>query len=65
MNTQLLGLELSLALSELARQGVEPVVVQTRAPRRPGEEGVLRVVYASQDGSHLTVSRFLDPLSEA
>ena len=46
MNTQLLGLELSLALSELARQGVEPVVVQTRSPRRTGEEGVLRVVYA-------------------
>lgn len=65
MNTQLLGLEFSLALSELARQGVEPVVVQTRSPRRTGEEGVLRVVYASQDGKKLTVCRFVDPLSEA
>ena len=51
MNTQLLGLELSL--------------VQTRSPRRTGEEGVLRVVYASQDGKKLTVCRFVDPLSEA
>lgn len=65
MMTRLLGLELSLALAMLERQGITPTVVQTRSPRRKGEEGTLRVVHASDDARQLTVCRFLDPLDDS
>lgn len=65
MRDDLLGLELHCALEVLGREGVSPDVVQTSAPRRTEEtRGVLRVVGASDDGTHLTVARFLDPIAD-
>lgn len=65
MRDDLLGLELHCALEVLRREGVSPDVVQTSAPRRTEEtRGVLRVVGASDDGAHLTVARFLDPIAD-
>ena len=65
MRTDVLGLELDRALAALAREGIEPQVTLTSAPRRREETGgVLRVVYASGDGRQLTVARFLDPVEE-
>ena len=64
MRLNLLGLTLDEARALLAQEGVCPQVCVTSAPRRQGEtRGVLRVVYASQNGARLTVARFLDPLS--
>ena len=64
MRLDLLGLDLEAARAVLSQEGVYPQVCVTSAPRRQGEtRGVLRVVYASQDGARLTVARFLDPLS--
>ena len=64
MRLDLLGLDLEAARAVLSQEGVCPQVCVTSAPRRQGEtRGVLRVVYASQDGARLTVARFLDPLS--
>lgn len=64
MRTRLLGLPLDGALALLREAGIEPQVVATKAPRRDGEAGALRVVSAAQDGSRLIVSRFLDPLAD-
>ena len=65
MREGVLGLELDRALSVLAHEGIEPQVTLTYAPRRRDEtRGVLRVVYASDDGRQLTVSRFLDPIAD-
>ena len=64
MRTELLGLALSDALALLQREGIRPQVRVTSAPRRENaQDGTLRVVYASDDGGHLTVSSFLSPLS--
>ena len=64
MRLDLLGLDLEAARAVLSQEGVCPQVCVTSAPRRQGEtRGVLRVVYASQNGARLTVARFLDPLS--
>ncbi|MBQ4264627.1 MAG: hypothetical protein IJB85_03860 [Clostridia bacterium] len=66
MRIDLLGLELDRALVVLADEGITPRVVTTCAPRRREEIcGVLRVVYASDDGERLTVSRFLDPIADS
>ena len=65
MRSDVLGLELDRALSILAQEGVNPEVCITHAPRRRDEtRGVLRVVFASDSGERLTVSRFLDPIAE-
>ena len=62
MREDLLGLDLAKAQAILAGEGVVPAVTVTRAPKRAQrEDGVLRVVYASDDGASLTVSAFLDP----
>ena len=65
MRTELLGLELTHARGILAKEGVEPEVTVTAAPKRTDREGVLRVVYAADDGRKLIVSRFVDPLEDA
>lgn len=63
MRLDLLGLDLEAARAVLSQEGVCPQVCVTSAPRRQEEtRGVLRVVHASDDGTRLTVSRFLDPL---
>ena len=62
MRTDLLGLELSRAQELLRAEGVRPDVTVTRAPKRAQDEGVLRVVYASDGGERLTASPFLEPL---
>ena len=64
MRTDLLGLPLGLALERLNAEGVTAQVQETCAPRRREEtKGELRVVYASDDGVSLIVSRFLDPIA--
>ena len=63
MRIDILGLELNRALSVLEQEGIVPQVTVTHAPRRKEEtDGVLRVVYADDSGSRVTVSRFLDPI---
>ena len=63
MRLDLLGLDLEAARAVLSQEGVCPQVCVTSAPRRQEEtRGVLRVVYAAQNGARLTVARFLDPL---
>ena len=65
MRDDLLGLPLERALDVLRAEGVSASVTQTRAPKRADEtRGVLRVVYASDDGERLTVARFLDPIAD-
>lgn len=65
MRLNLLGLELQSAMALLRAEGVEPQVTETSAPRRTQETGgVLRVVYASDDGTRLTAARFMNPLGE-
>ena len=62
MREDLLGLALDEALRLLDEQGIAARVTLTAAPRRAGtQEGVLRVVYASE-GGELTAARFLEPL---
>ena len=62
MREDLLGLPLDEATRLLKAQGITPRVTLTAAPRRAGaQEGVLRVVYASE-GGELTAARFLEPL---
>lgn len=65
MRTELLGLALSDAQALLLAEGITPQVRITSAPRREGaSDGTLRVVYASDDGSEITASSFLSPLTE-
>ena len=65
MRLKLLGLELEAARALLADEGICPQVRVTSAPRRTEEaRGTFRVVHASEDGTQLTVARFLDPLDE-
>ena len=65
MRDDLMGLELESALDALHSEGIEPQVTLTSAPKRREETGgVLRIVYASDDGRRLTVSRFLDPIAD-
>ena len=65
MRIDLLGLQLDAAKAVLAGEGISPVITVTHAPKRADEtRGILRVVYASDDGAALTVARFLDPLAE-
>ena len=63
MRTDLLGLELPRALELLRAEGLQPDITVTHAPRRARDEGVLRVVYASDGGERLTASPFLEPLT--
>ena len=65
MRTELLGLELTNALKMLSGEGVQPQVTVTAAPKKAEREGVLRVVFASDDGTRLIVSRFVDPVAAA
>ena len=66
MRADLLGLPLEHALAVLEREGITPQVTVTNAPRRANEtRGMLRVVYASDNGMRLTAARFLDPIQEA
>ena len=63
MRLNLLGLTLDEARALLTQEGVCPQVRVTSAPRRTEEaRGTFRVVHASEDGTQLTVARFLDPL---
>ena len=63
MREDLLGLELERARAVLAREGIQPRVILTSAPRRaPG--GVLRVIHAADDGSVLTAAGFFDPVAD-
>lgn len=63
MRQELLGLELEHALAILEKEGITPTVTLTSAPKRAQESGgVLRVVYASDDGASLTAARFMDPI---
>ena len=65
MRKDLLGLSLDCALDALRKEGSEPHITITNAPRRANEtQGMLRIVYASDDGTKLTVARFLDPIAE-
>ena len=64
MREDLLVLELPHAQAILAREGIVPAVTRTSTPRRaPREGGVLRVVYASDDGMSLTAADFVDPVA--
>ena len=64
MRESLLGLRLSDAVETLRREGIDPQVTLTAAPRRrEAQEGELRVVYASDDGRRLTAARFLNPIA--
>ncbi len=65
MRTELLGLELTKVLEMLSGEGIQPQVTVTAAPKKADREGVLRVVFASDDGRRLIVSRFVDPVAEA
>ena len=65
MRDDLLGLPLEQALDLLRAEDISPSVLTTCAPKRTDEtRGVLRVVYASDDGERLTVARFLDPIAD-
>ena len=65
MRIDLLGLDVDAAQAILAGEGICPQITLTSAPKRTEEtRGVLRVVFASDDGAQLTVARFLDPLDE-
>lgn len=65
MRLDLLGLDLAKAEAMLREAGICPNVTITSAPKRAEEvRGTLRVVFASDDGTQLTVARFLDPLSD-
>ena len=65
MRDDLMGLTLEHALEMLRGEDISPEIAQTDAPkRRDASGGVLRVVYASDDGKRLTVARFLDPIAE-
>ena len=65
MRADLLGLELERALEILRAEGRKPRVTVTRAPKRDPQEGVQRVVYASDDGMRLTVAPFVQSLERA
>lgn len=65
MRTELLGLELTHAQQILSREGIEPEIVITAAPKKVEREGILRVVSASDSGKRLIVSRFVDPVADA
>ena len=65
MRIDLLGLEVEKAQAILAQEGILPQITLTHAPKRAEEtRGMLRVVFASDDGTKLTAARFLDPLAE-
>lgn len=65
MRHDLLGLELSMARAMLEKEGIDPEITVTRAPkRREDETGRMRVVYASDDGRQLTISGFMDPIAD-
>ena len=65
MRIDLLGLDIDAAQAMLAGEEISPQITLTSAPKRTEEtRGVLRVVFASDDGAQLTVARFLDPLDE-
>ena len=65
MRDDLMGLTLEHAIEMLKSEGIAPQITQTDAPKRRGETGgVLRVVYASDDGQRLTVARFFDPIAD-
>lgn len=67
MTERVLGMPLDKALALLRADGIEPIVVETKAPPRRGaapeasdgrKEATLRVIRVR--GSELTVSRFFD-----
>ena len=63
MRHDLLGLELSMARAVLEGERIDPRITVTRAPKRQEDAGcTMRVVYASDDGTQLTVSSFVDPI---
>jgi len=66
MRHDLLGLELSMARAVLEREGIDPQITVTRAPKRQDDARcMMRVVYASDDGRQLTVSGFVDPIADS
>ncbi len=65
MRTLLLGLPLKQAEAILGETGISPQVRVTDAPRREKKDGgILRVVFASDDGKQLVAARFFDPISD-
>ena len=65
MRDDLMGLELESALMVLEGEGILPQVTMTNAPKRAAQTGgLLRVVYASDDGKQLIAARFFDPIAE-
>ena len=64
MTGALLGLPLEEALRILAEAGIQPEVEET-APPRGRRDGSLRVVRCRNEGRHLTVAAFQDPLASA
>ena len=66
MRDDLMGLTLESVLKTLEGEGIAPQITETAAPKRANEtDGAMRVVYASDDGTRLTVARFLDPIADA
>ena len=55
---KVLGLTLEAALALLREEGIEPTVVETRAPRTERASGTLRVIRVREN--ELTVSAFMD-----
>ena len=55
---KVLGMTLEAALEILHGEGIEPTVVETRAPRTERTDGTLRVIRVR--GNELTVSAFMD-----
>ena len=60
----LLGLPLDEALERLRAAGLEPNIVESRAPRRPAGNGALRVVRIKNGGREITVCGFQTALKE-
>lgn len=60
----LLGLPLELALERLHASGIEPKIIESRAPRRPAGNGALRVVRIKDGGREVTACGFETSLKE-
>lgn len=61
--TELVGLPLDTALARLHEQGRFPRVRMTQAPRRPVEQGEVRVLRVSRDGAEVLAAVFPQPLA--
>lgn len=64
MTQTLLGLPLEEALARLRAAGIEPNIIESRAPRRSEGNGALRVVRVKNGGREITVCGFQAALKE-